>query len=151
MYSEYHWVWYYDNLLEIETMMAILADLVVAFHVAYVAFVVVGLAAIFIGAVAGWRWVRNVWFRAAHLAAIALVLFESLAGVACPLTTLENSLRARAGQPGYAGAFVAYWLDSLIFYRAPGWVFIALYAVFTLAVVLAFWLIPPRRESDSSP
>lgn len=132
-------------------MMAILANLVVAFHLAYIAFVVLGFVAVLIGGAAGWRWVRNVWFRAAHLAAIALVLFESLAGMACPLTTLENSLRLRAGQPGYAGAFVAYWLDSLIFYRAPGWVFIALYAAFTLAVVLAFWLVPPRRESDSSP
>src|SRR5487761_1469884 len=106
--------------------MALLANSVVALHVAYVAFVVLGLAAILIGGAAGWGWVRNLWFRAALLAAIALVLFESLAGIACPLTTLENSLRARAGQPRYAGAFIGYWLDRLIFFSAPGWVFIAL-------------------------
>lgn len=125
--------------------MAILADLVVAVHVAYVAFVVLGLAAIFIGAAAGWKWVRNFWFRAAHLAAIAIVLFESIAGFACPLTTLENSLRIRAGESGYATDFLGYWLDRLIFSRAPGWVFIALYAAFTLAVALTLWLVPPRR------
>lgn len=149
MYSEYHCLWCYDNLLGSETIMAILADLVVAFHLAYVAFVVLGLAAVLIGGAAGWRWVRNIWFRAAHLTAIALVLAESISGVACPLTTLENFLRAQAGQSGYAGAFVAYWLDRLIFYRAPGWVFIALYAAFTLAVVLAFWLVPPRIDRGS--
>jgi hypothetical protein len=131
-------------------MMAILADLVVAFHLAYVGFVVLGLAAVVVGGAAGWRWVRNAWFRAAHLGAIALVLAESLAGVACPLTTLENFLRVEAGQSGYAGAFIAYWLDRVIFYRAPRWVFIALYAAFTLAVALAFWLVPARRQSDSS-
>ena len=130
--------------------MALLANSVVALHVAYVAFVVLGLAAILIGGAAGWRWVRNLWFRAAHLAAIALVLFESLAGIACPLTTLENSLRARAGQPRYAGAFIGYWLDRLIFFSAPGWVFIALYATFTLAVILTFWLVPPRRRFSNS-
>lgn len=151
MYSEYHCVRCYDNLLGIETIMAILADLVVALHIAYVAFVVLGLAAILIGAAAGWRWVRNLWFRAAHLAAIALVLFESLAGVACPLTTIENSLRIRAGQSAYAANFLGYWLDRLIFYHAPEWVFIALYAIFTLAVALTFWLVPPRTKSDSSP
>jgi len=131
--------------------MALLANLVIALHVAYVAFVVLGLAAILVGAAAGWRWVRNLWFRSAHLAAIALVLFESIAGIACPLTTLENSLRARAGQPGYAGAFIGCWLDRLIFFSAPGWVFIALYAAFTLAVALTLWFVPPRgRVSNSS-
>ncbi len=132
-------------------MMVILANLVVAFHFAYVAFVVLGLAAILIGGAAGWRWVRNVWFRAAHLAAIALVLAESILGVACPLTTLENFLRARASQSGYAGAFIGYWLDRLIFFSAPRWVFVALYAVFTLAIVLTLWLVPPRRGSAQSP
>ncbi|HUY39879.1 MAG TPA: DUF2784 domain-containing protein [Candidatus Binataceae bacterium] len=128
-----------------------LANLVVALHDAYVAFVVLGLAAILVGAAAGWRWVRNLWFRSAHLAAIALVLFESIAGIACPLTTLENSLRARAGQPGYAGAFIGCWLDRLIFFSAPGWVFIALYAAFMLAVALTLWFVPPRgRVSNSS-
>ncbi|MHB8381698.1 MAG: DUF2784 domain-containing protein [Candidatus Binataceae bacterium] len=126
--------------------MAIAADLVVTVHVAYVAFVVLGLAAIIVGGALGWRWVRNLWFRVAHLGAIGLVLAESILGVACPLTTLENFLRAQAGQPGYAGAFVGYWLDRLIFYRAPGWVFLALYAAFTLAVIVTFWLVPPRRN-----
>lgn len=127
--------------------MAILANLVVAFHVAYAAFVVLGFVAIIIGGARRWRWVRNRWFRLAHLGAIAIVLAESILGVACPLTTLENSLRAQAGQPGYAGAFVAYWLDRVIFYRAPGWVFLALYAAFTFAVVLTFWLVPPHWTS----
>ena len=127
--------------------MATLADLVVAVHAAYVAFVVLGLVAIIAGAALGWRWVRNFWLRVAHLAAIALVLAESIAGAICPLTTLENSLRTRAGESGYATTFLAYWLDWLIFYNAPRWVFVALYAGFTAAVALTFWLVPPRRPS----
>jgi hypothetical protein len=44
------------------------ADIVVAVHAAYVAIVVVGFAAILLGSSARWRWVRNFYFRAAHLA-----------------------------------------------------------------------------------
>jgi Protein of Unknown function (DUF2784) len=120
------------------------ADAVVLAHAAYVGFVGLGVAAILIGAAAGWRWVRNFYFRAAHLAAIALVLAEALLGEICPLTAWENRLRERAGQAGYPGDFIAYWVHWLIFYDWPPWVFTALYAGFTIAVIAAFWLAPPR-------
>jgi len=129
-----------------KNVFATLADLVVVIHAAYAAFVVVGLAAIIVGGAAGWKWVRNFWFRAAHLAAIAIVLAESIIGVACPLTRLENSLRAQAGQSGYAANFLGYWLDRLIFFAAPAWVFMILYAAFTVAVAVALWLVPPRAR-----
>ena len=54
---------------------AYLADVIVAAHVAYVSFVVLGVPTILLGWVCGWRWVRNPWFRYAHLGAIA---FETL-------------------------------------------------------------------------
>ena len=120
----------------------VLADCVVAFHAAYVTFVVFGLVAIFAGHAAGWRWVRNVWFRAAHLAAILLVCAEAVVGVACPLTTLENSLRMRAGGAAYPGDFIGYWLDWIIFYDAPPWVFTAIYLSFAALVLATFWLVP---------
>jgi hypothetical protein len=62
------------------------ADIVVAVHAAYVAIVVVGFAAILIGSAAQWRWVRNFYLRAAHLAMILLVCAEALVGTTCPLT-----------------------------------------------------------------
>ena len=49
---------------------AVLADALAAFHLAYVAFVVVGELAILAGAAFGCRWARNRWFRGAHLLAI---------------------------------------------------------------------------------
>ncbi len=50
----------------------VMADIVVAVHAAYVAIVVIGFAAIPIGSAAQWRWVRNFYFRAPHLAMILL-------------------------------------------------------------------------------
>jgi hypothetical protein len=63
----------------------LLADTVVAVHLTYVAFVVVGMAAILVGIVLRWSWVRNFWFRTVHLLMIGIVAVESLCGVRCPL------------------------------------------------------------------
>ena len=124
-----------------------LADLIVVIHAAYVSFVVFGLAAILVGVVLRWKWVRNLWFRAIHLIAIGIVVAESLAGIPCPLTVWERQLRKMAGQTGYTGDFIGYWTHQLIFYRAEPWVFTLVYILFGLAVLAAFVLAPPRRFS----
>lgn len=126
----------------------VLADLVVAVHAAYVGFVVFGLVAIIAGSVRRWRWVRNPYFRFAHLAAILVVCVEALGGWVCPLTTLENVLRRRAGQAAYAGDFIGRWLDWLIFYNAPAWVFTTLYIGFCALVLATLWLVPPRFGAE---
>ncbi len=123
----------------------LLADLVVMFHAAYVGFVVVGFGAIVAGIAMRRDWVRNFIFRSAHLAAIALVCIEALAGTICPLTALEDALRRRGGESGYAGDFIGYWAHELIFYSAPSWIFTACYLAFGAAVALTFVLAPPRR------
>jgi len=122
---------------------SVLADLVLLFHAAYVAYVVFGLALILIGIVLGWTWVRNFWFRITHLAAIMLVVAESMLGVQCPLTVLENSLRRSAGQSGYATGCVAHWIQPLIFFDFPPWVFTVGYVLFALLVAAVFFLAPP--------
>jgi len=120
------------------------ADLIVVFHSCYVGFVVLGLVAILIGAVCRWSWVRNIYFRVVHLAMIAIVVGEALAGIPCPLTVWEKQLRVRAGQASYPGDFLGYWAHRLLFYHAEPWVFTLIYATFGLAVVAAFVLAPPR-------
>ena len=122
-----------------------LADLIVVFHVTYVGFIVFGLAAILLGIILRWNWVRNIWFRAIHLIAIAIVVGESVVGVPCPLTVWEAQLRKMAGQTVYAGDFLGHWAHRLIFFRADPWVFTLIYTLFGLAVLAAFILAPPRR------
>jgi len=129
----------------------ILADLIVVAHATYVSFVVFGLAAILLGIVFRWRWVRNVWFRTIHLIAIGIVVGESLSGIDCPLTVWERQLREIAGQTGYTGDFVGYWAHRLIFFRADRWVFTAVYTLFGLTVLATFILAPPRRFHRSDP
>jgi len=128
------------------TSPALLADLVLLLHGAVVLFVVAGLPLIAGGNLAGWRWVNHWWFRLAHLLAIAIVVAESWLGIACPLTTLEVWLRTQAGQPVPVDSFIGYWLQRLLYYDFPPWVFIAAYTVFGLLVMLAWWRFPPSSD-----
>ena len=123
------------------------ADAVLMLHVLFVAFVVVGLILIVVGRLMSWSWVRNWWFRVIHLFAIGIVVLQSWLGVICPLTKLEMYLRGKAGDAMYAGSFVAHWLESILYYRAPAWVFAACYTAFAAIVVLSWvWVRPHRRR-----
>jgi len=122
-----------------------LADVVVVLHFAYVAFVVVGLAAIIAGALLHWSWVRNFWFRAIHALMIAVVVVESLCGVLCPLTEWEDRLREAGGMPNEPGSFVGRWASDLLFVSLSPSVLSICYVVFGVAVLLTFLLAPPRR------
>lgn len=122
------------------------ADAVLALHVLFVVFVVAGLALVFVGKLAGWSWVHNRRFRILHLIAIGIVVLQSWLGVICPLTSLEMALRARAGDATYAGSFIAHWLDALLYYQAPAWVFAACYTLFGGLVVASWFWVRPHSE-----
>ncbi len=123
------------------------ADLLLLLHVLFVAFVVLGLLVVFVGKWSGWPWVRNPYFRIAHLAAIGVVVLQSWLGMICPLTIWEMSLRERAGDAVYSGAFIANWLNKLLYYQAPAWVFAVCYTLFAALVVLAWFRVRPRPFS----
>lgn len=122
-------------------MKPLLADLILVVHFAFVLFVAGSLPLIWLGAATGWRWVRNLRFRIAHLLAIVFVAGEALAGVWCPLTVWENALRGAAQDK----SFVARWVHRVMFYSLPEWVFTGIYIAFTLAVAVTLWLVPPDR------
>jgi len=120
-----------------------IADAILVVHFLIVLFIVGGLAAVWIGASLGWGWIRNRWFRYAHLAAIVFVAGEALIGMACPLTVWEDALRGGAG----AESFIGRWLRRVLFYRAPEWVFSAAYLAWALATLATLRLVPPRRKA----
>ena len=123
---------------------ALLADLVLIAHLAFVAFVVLGFILIWAGYFCGWSFVTNVAFRVAHMLAMAFVLAESVFGSTCPLTTWENRLRLQAGETGYVGSFVQEWVGRILFFQCSERIFTLLYAGFFLLVLVTFWIIPPR-------
>ena len=84
---------------------ALLADIVVLLHFAFILFVIFGGLLVF------WK-PRLIWL---HLpTAIYGVLIEWV-GWICPLTPLEHRFRRLAGQSGYQGGFVDHYLLPIIY------------------------------------
>ena len=126
-------------------MRVFLADAILIVHFLFVLFVIGGLLLTWIGVLRGWRWIRAMRFRLAHMAAIVFVAGESLLGMVCPLTEWEDTLRGTASEK----SFIARWVHQLMFFTAPEWVFTVLYVAFALIVAATLWFIPPRRNQRS--
>jgi len=140
--------------MEPNVIYLLVADSLLFLHVLFVAFVVIGLILILAGGLLAWRWVRNRHFRLAHLLAIGIVVIQSWLGIVCPLTTWEMALREKAGDAVYSGTFVSHWLESILYFSAPPWVFVVCYTIFGLLVVASWaWVRPepPGREKSDLP
>ena len=121
-----------------------LADSIVIFHFAVVAFVVGGELLVLVGRPLRWSWVRNRWFRGLHLAMIGFIAVQAMIGELCPLTLWENELRQRAGRPIEQSSFIAHWLHELLFVEAEASTLAWCYAGFALLVVGSLFLVPVR-------
>jgi len=107
-------------------MLSLAADAVVAVHLLFVAFLLVG------GFLAWW------WPGAALIHVLALVVSAGiyLGGRDCPLTNLEKDLRTRGGEAVYPDGFIAHYLVTPVFAggmtAALGYSLVALVAGATL-------------------
>ena len=120
-----------------------LADAIVVVHMSIMLFITAGLPLIYVGVARRWAWVREWRWRALHLGAIAFVAAESLIGIVCPLTLWEDAVRGRQSQEG----FIERWVDSILFYDLPTWVFTVAYTIFAVLVAATWFLVPPIRRS----
>jgi hypothetical protein len=115
-----------------------LADALVVFHMCFVGFVLFGAAIVL-------RWRKAIWL---HLPAVAWGLFIELSHHICPLTPLENSLRAWGGAATYQGGFVNHYIMPVLYPHG-----LTHRMQFALAVVILVlngaaygWLIARRRS-----
>ncbi|WP_296495382.1 DUF2784 domain-containing protein [Rhodoferax sp.] len=125
----------------------LLADATLLLHFAVVVFVVGGLILVLLGNRLRWRWVNALLFRVAHLVAVGVVVVQAWLGELCPLTVLESWLREQAGEAPYTASFIEHWVQRVLYYEAPLWVFTLLYSVFGLLVAAAWWYFPPVRKA----
>jgi len=84
---------------------ALLADLILLLHLAFILFVVLGGLLVY----------RHAWVAWLHVPAVAWGVVVELMSWICPLTPLENRLRALAGQGGYDGDFIGAYLLAVIY------------------------------------
>ncbi len=84
---------------------ALAADALVVLHAAFVAFVALGGLAV-------WRWPRLAYL---HMPAAIWGVWIEVSGRICPLTPLENRLRAEAGRAAYEGGFIERYLLPVLY------------------------------------
>ena len=135
--------------MESPLLYLIIADALLLLHILVVVFVAAGLVVIYAGGTLAWSWVRNPWFRSLHVAAIGIVALQSWVGIICPLTIWEMSLRNQAGDIVYSGSFISHWLESLLYYQAPAWVFTVVYTGFGALVMASWFFVRPRSFGGS--
>lgn len=114
-----------------------LADLLLVVHFCIAVFIAAGFVLVPLGAAFGWAWVRRRRLRLLHAGAMVFVAFESLAGIACPLTVWEAALRGGAvAESGFIG--------RLLYWDLPPSTFTALYVALALLALWLWRLVPPR-------
>jgi hypothetical protein len=84
---------------------AILADLALIVHAAFILFVIGGGLLVF-------RWPKAIWI---HLPAVFWAVAVECLDWPCPLTPLENWLRMRGGGTGYHGQFIEHYLVRILY------------------------------------
>ena len=120
--------------------MILIADIVLIFHFCVVIFITFGFFLIPIGYKFGWVWITNLKLRIFHCGMMMFVTLETLLGITCPLTSIENNLRGIYEST----SFVSYWIKQIIYWDFPAQFFIILYCMFLVWTFLMWKFFPPR-------
>ena len=78
---------------------------------------------------------------------LAAVAAQALASRACFLTLWQSDLAGSAASPT---PLIESWVDRLIYWNLPIWLFAALYTVVFVYAVALLWLVPLRRIRQPS-
>ena len=120
-----------------------LADIVLILHFFIVIFITVGFFLIPIGYYYDWNWIKSLKLRLFHCGLMFLVTFETLVGITCPLTSIENNLRGMSNSK----SFISFWIEKIIYWDFPTKFFIFLYFIFLGWTLLMWKIYPPRLKN----
>jgi len=121
---------------------SLLADSVMLLHFAFILFAVLGALLVA-------RWPRLIWL---HLPTVLWATGIEFYGGICPLTPLENKLRAMGGDAGYSESFIQHYIGAVIY---PGEITLTIGIILGMAVLLInlgiyIWIIKRRRQRQST-
>ena len=123
--------------------MILIADIVLLFHFFIVIFITFGFVLIPIGYNFDWLWIKNKKLRLLHFGMMIFITFETMLGIACPLTILENNLRGVNENQ----LFISMWISKIIYWDFPSNFFIILYFLFLGWTFLMWKNYPPIKKS----
>ena len=119
-----------------------IADALLLVHFCLAAFITFGFFLIPVGHQLGWHWIKNRNVRLLHLFLMGFITAETIVGLTCPLTLLENMFR----DIKYSSSFMSNWMAEILYWDLPSKVFVLLYSL-CLGWVLILWKIcPPIKK-----
>jgi len=72
---------------------------------------------------------------------MVFITLETLLGITCPLTSIEDNLRGIY----QSKSFIGYWIEQIIYWDFPIQYFIILYCILLGWTLLMWKLFPPRN------
>ena len=124
--------------------MILIADIVLFFHFCIVAFITFGFVLIPIGYNFNWIWIKNKKLRLLHFGMMIFVTFETILGLSCPLTVLENNLRGINENQ----LFLSRWITEIIYWDFPSEFFLIIYCLCLGWTFLIWKKYPPIEKND---
>ena len=109
-----------------------IADALLIVHFSLAAFISLGIFIIPIGYMLGWNWLKNRNLRFLHLSLVGVITVETIVGLTCPLTVLENMFR----DVDYSSSFMSYWIAQILYWDLPSQVFVIFYSLCLVLVLI---------------
>lgn len=125
---------------------SVLAQAVLAVHMAIAAFIVLGTIAIPLGARFGWVIVRMFWWRLAHLIAMGAVALQKLLGDSCFLSVWERHLVDIASEIPHRPPTFQSFGEHVLYWNLPLWFLSVLYSLMFVFVAIMWFVVPPRQK-----
>ena len=118
-----------------------IADLLLLIHFGLAACTTSGFFIIPLGCKFGWNCIKKRNLRLLHLSLMGVIATETIVGLTCPLTVLENMFR----DVDYSSSVMSYWVAEILYWDLPSQVFVLLYSL-CFGWVLILWKICPPIE-----
>ena len=120
-------------------MNALLADALMLLHFLWAAFMVIGLP---LGLL-----LRSPTLRWVHFGGMVITAIIAAAGMYCPLTVWEESLRWEADQSfNFEGGFLAHHLSSILYPQIEPWILRSASVLWGALTVVLMVVIKPGRK-----
>ena len=123
-------------------MREITADLVLIIHFIIVVFISSLFLLIPMGYQFYWKWVKKLKLRLIHLGLMTLITIETIIGITCPLTVIENNLRGIY----ISNSFFSSLVSKIIFWELPRLFFLILYILCLFWTIFIWFRFPPEKK-----
>ena len=118
------------------------ADIILIVHFIVAFFIVSLFFFIPLGYSLRWNWTKNRKLRSLHIILMFFVTLETIMGITCPLTLVENELRGIM----VSNSFINTWTKKILFYDFPSEYFMITYILCSLWTILAWIKFPPEKS-----